>query len=124
MSSPSSTPSSGMRGGCAVRRALPSTSRKGKSSARWQFGSDSFALRIGETRPIVRTSVTGRALLEGQTIHISDVRDPSTLEEYPDFRYPPGICACLVTPLLRDGRPAVGALFVFRSEDGPFTEAH
>jgi GAF domain-containing protein len=89
-----------------------------------EYGPESFVLRIGETRPITRTSLTGRAMLEGRTIHIVDVRDPDAMREYPDFRYPPDTRACLATPLLREGSPPVGALFVFRTKGGPFTERH
>jgi GAF domain-containing protein len=89
-----------------------------------EFGPESFVLRIGETRPIMRTSLTGRAMLEGHTIHIADIRDPDTMREYPDFRYPPGTRACLATPLLREGSPPVGALFIFRRDGGAFTERH
>src|SRR4030095_6374102 len=50
-----------------------------------EFGPESFVLRIGETRPITRSSLTGRAMLEGRTISIADIRDPDTMREYPDF---------------------------------------
>src|SRR5262249_19620187 len=68
-----------------------------------EFGPESFLLRIGERRPIARTSLTGRAMLEGRTIQIDDLRDPLMVREYPDFRCPPGTRACLATPLLREG---------------------
>jgi signal transduction histidine kinase len=89
-----------------------------------EFGPESFVLKVGETRPITQTSLTGRAILEGRTLHIPDVRDPAIMREYPDFRYPPDAQACLAVPLLREGNPAVGALFVFRSHGGPFSERH
>src|SRR5262245_25813684 len=68
-----------------------------------ESGPESFVLRIGETRPIIRTSLTGRAMLESRTISIADISDRDTMREYPDFRYPPGTRACLATPLLREG---------------------
>jgi two-component system NtrC family sensor kinase len=63
-----------------------------------EFGSDSFALRIGDTRPISRTSIPGRAMLEGRTIYIADIRDPVMMREYPDFPYLPGPRAYLASP--------------------------
>jgi GAF domain-containing protein len=89
-----------------------------------EFGPESFVLKVGETRPITQTSLTGRAILEGRTLHIPDIGDPAIMREYPDFRYPPDAQACLAVPLLREGNPAVGALFVFRSHGGPFSERH
>src|SRR4029434_3672743 len=89
-----------------------------------EFGPESFVLKVGETRPITQTSLTCRAILEGRPLHIPDVRDPAIMREYPDFRYPPDAQACLAVPLLREGNPAVGALFVFPSHGGPFSERH
>src|SRR5262249_52349937 len=89
-----------------------------------EFGPESFVLRIGESRPITRTSLTGRAMLEGRTIHIDDIQDAAVMQEYPDTRYPPGTQGCLATPLLHEGSPPVGVLFVFRTKGGPFTDTH
>ena len=89
-----------------------------------EFGAESFLLRIGDSRPITRGSLTGRALMEARPIQIDDMRDPEMIREYPDFRYPPGTRACLAIPLLREGSPPVGCLFIFRTDGGPFTERH
>src|SRR5262249_40635259 len=89
-----------------------------------EFGPESFVLRIGESRPIPRTSLAGRPMLEGRTIHIDDIQDAAVMQEYPDTRYPPGTQGCLATPLLHEGSPPVGVLFVFRTKGGPFTDTH
>jgi signal transduction histidine kinase len=67
-----------------------------------------------------RGSASGRALLEGQTVHIPDVlADPEyTFEEgkrWGDFR------TILGVPMLREGAP-IGVLALTRAEVRPFTE--
>src|SRR4051794_14432016 len=67
-----------------------------------------------------RGSAMGRALLEGRTVHISDVqKDPHynfvEAQRLGDFR------TILVVPMLREGVP-VGAIGLTRSEVKPFTE--
>jgi two-component system, NtrC family, sensor kinase len=44
--------------------------------------------------------------------------------EYPDSRHIPETRACLGIPLLHEAGGTVGALFIFRTEDRPFTEKH
>ncbi len=81
------------------------------------------ALHDGETLPLVRELVTGRAVLENRTIHIRD------MHELPESEYPIsyrlqkrlGHRTALSTPLVRDGN-AVGAIVVRRNEVRPFTE--
>src|SRR6516165_2723399 len=70
--------------------------------------------------PIDRGAVTGRAALEGRTIHVSDVlADPeyalSDLQQIGSYR------AALGVPLLRKGE-VVGVIFVAKPEPQPFTE--
>jgi signal transduction histidine kinase len=89
-----------------------------------EFGSEPFAVRIGETRPITRGSLTGRAIIEGRTINIGDLHGAEIGHEYPDSRHVPETRACLGIPLLRKGGEAVGALFIFRTEGRPFTDKH
>jgi signal transduction histidine kinase len=67
-----------------------------------------------------RGSVTGRALLEGRVIHISDVQaDPEytfvEAQKLGDFR------TILGVPMLREGTP-LGVLALTRSEVRPFTD--
>src|SRR5262245_48622514 len=89
-----------------------------------EFGYISTRLRLGETRPITRTTVTGRAMIEGRPINIGDLHGAGTDTEYPDSRHILETRACLGIPLLREDGGTVGALFIFRTENRPFTEKH
>jgi PAS domain S-box-containing protein len=76
---------------------------------------------IGESVPLNRAWVTGRAVLEARTIHVPDLLHS---DEYPQgremaLRY--GHRATLAVPLLRDGT-AIGAILVRRAEARPFTD--
>src|SRR5262245_51385717 len=72
--------------------------------------------------PLTRGTVTGRAVLDQQTIHVDDVA--ALLEsEYPDAKSPQaavGHRTTLATPLLRRGE-ALGAILLRRLEVRPFT---
>ena len=72
----------------------------------------------GETRPLDRSSVIGRAIVDRQTIHLHDVR---TVQD--DFWrvVQQGLRTMLATPLLREG-VAIGAIGIRRTEVQPFTE--
>jgi GAF domain-containing protein len=75
----------------------------------------------GQAHPIDRSWVTGRAVLEGRTVHITDLL---ISDEYPRgkelaLRY--GHRATLATPLLRDG-VAAGAILIRRGEPHLFTD--
>src|SRR5262245_12768670 len=80
-------------------------------------------LVLGEDIPIDRGSLTGRSVLDGQTIHIRDVAAADE-SEFPVARGLARRCGyrtVLVTPLLRKGVP-LGAIGVFRMEVRPFSE--
>jgi GAF domain-containing protein len=67
-----------------------------------------------------RGSVTGRALLEGKTVHVPDVRrDPEYAMR--DFAQKAGFRTALGVPLLRDGM-AIGVIVLTRSQVRPFSE--
>ena len=67
-----------------------------------------------------RGSVTGRALLDGKTIHIPDVRrDPEYTMR--DFAQKAGLRTILGVPLLRDD-VAIGVIVLTRSQVHPFSE--
>ena len=76
----------------------------------------------GETRPLDRGSVVGRAIVERETIHLHDVR---AVED--DFwrvktsAVPEGLRTMLATPLLREG-VAIGAIGMRRTEVKPFSD--
>jgi GAF domain-containing protein len=84
-------------------------------------GQSLTALRIGETRPITRTSVSGRAIVDRTTIHLADHQSAEAVQEYPDARHDTGIRTTIGIPLLRDGI-AIGAFTAYRTEFRPFSE--
>ena len=80
--------------------------------------------RTVETPPIIRTSVAGRAILDGQVIQVEDLQ--GALDEFPDAtigdRFPEVRTRTqLSIPLLHDG-PAIGVIQVCRLEVRPFSE--
>ncbi len=80
-------------------------------------------LAVGETRPINRTWLIDRAILQREPVHIHDslaVLD----EDYAAVRQADerlGVRTCLAVPLLREG-VAVGAILIRRTEVRPFTD--
>ncbi len=80
-------------------------------------------LRDFEGTPISRGSVAGRAMLDGQLIHVHDITQESGTE-FPvskDFAPHMGHRTMLATPLLREGA-AIGVIFVRRTEVRPFSD--
>src|SRR5262249_32204310 len=72
--------------------------------------------------PINRQLVSGRAVIDRQTIHVHDIA--VTEDEFPVTRtrgMPRGIRTFLATPLLCKGEP-IGAIVIRRTEVRPFTD--
>jgi signal transduction histidine kinase len=91
--------------------------------AEHEDGPQLTTLRVGETRPISRTSVSGRAIIDRTMIHVRDHRSADVAREFPDgARRDTGIYTTLGFPLLSDGR-AIGAFTVYRTEHRPFSES-
>ena len=81
------------------------------------------ARAVGDTRPIVRGTVTGRAILDRQIIHVPDMMTERD-EDYPEARRIDermGIRTSLAVPLLREG-VAIGAILIRRTEVCPFND--
>ena len=78
-------------------------------------------LRVGETRPITRTTISGRTIADRTTIHVSDYQSPDMAREYPDVRRDTGIRTTIGIPLLREG-VTIGAFTAYRTESRPFSE--
>jgi signal transduction histidine kinase/signal transduction protein with GAF and PtsI domain len=79
-------------------------------------------LQLGETRPITRGSLTGRAITGRETIHVNDALAVAETE-FPDSRLAierQGIRTSLSVPLLR-GESVLGAIVVRRAEVRPFS---
>jgi GAF domain-containing protein len=78
-------------------------------------------LAIGETRPVTRTTVSGRAIVDRTTIHLPDYQSADMAREYPDVRRDTGIRTTIGIPLLREGA-AIGAFTAYRTESRPFSD--
>jgi GAF domain-containing protein/CheY-like chemotaxis protein len=90
--------------------------------AQQEGGPQLTALGVGETRPVTRGSVSGRAILERITIHVPDHQSREMVREFPDARHDTGICTTIGIPLLREGL-AVGAFSAYRTEPRSFSES-
>ena len=78
---------------------------------------------LGERQPLDRGWVTGRAVLEGRTVHVPDMLETSEAD-YPYGRKMAlayGHRATLASPLMREGS-AIGAILVRREEARPFSD--
>ena len=87
------------------------------------YGSIPTARAVGDTRRIIRGSVTGRAIVDRQIIHIHDMMAERE-EDYPEARRIDermGIRTSLAVPLLREG-VAVGTILIRRTEVRPFSD--
>jgi GAF domain-containing protein/anti-sigma regulatory factor (Ser/Thr protein kinase) len=86
------------------------------------FGSIPMARELGELDPIVRGGFAGRAVQEGRTFHVHDLRDAEA--EFPGARergIALGVRTALAVPLLRDGKP-LGLIHIRRLKVQPFTD--
>jgi two-component system, NtrC family, sensor kinase len=86
-----------------------------------EHGPPLTALRVGETRSITRTSVSGRAIIDGTTIHVPDHQSAEAAQEYPDAQRDTGIRTTIGLPLLCEG-VAIGAFTAYRTESRSFSE--
>src|SRR5215471_621290 len=80
------------------------------------------SLPTSQTRPIDRQLVSGRAVIDRQTIHVHDIAVAE--DEFPVARtrgMPRGIRTFLATPLLRQGVP-IGVIAIRRTEVRPFSD--
>jgi signal transduction histidine kinase len=74
-----------------------------------------------EVIPLTRDSVTGRVVVDRQTIHLHNL-GAAFEAEFPDTTFRSfGVRTALGTPLLREGVP-IGALLIRRMEERPFSE--
>jgi two-component system, NtrC family, sensor kinase len=75
------------------------------------------------TRPLDRSSVVGRAILDRGTVHIHDLA--AAKSDFPDAQtrgVAMGVRTALVAPLLR-GNVSIGAIYIRRKEVRPFTQS-
>ena len=86
------------------------------------YGVVSRVLAIGETRPISRSLVSGRAILDRRTVHVEDLAVEAD-REFPGAKavQTTGQHTTLATPLLREG-VAIGAILIRRLEVRSFSD--
>ena len=80
-------------------------------------------LGVGETIPVTRDTVTGRAVSERRTIHVEDILALPETEFQGRARWrhsPNAVRTFLSAPLLREGVP-LGAILIRRREARPFS---
>jgi GAF domain-containing protein len=80
-------------------------------------------LEAGQTRPLTRGSVSGRAIVDTTILHVTDLLSEID-REYPDIAPAirrEGIRTTIGVPLLRKGVP-IGSITAFRTEVRPFTD--
>jgi signal transduction histidine kinase/putative methionine-R-sulfoxide reductase with GAF domain len=81
-------------------------------------------VNLGERRPITRDSMSGRAMMDGQTIHIADIEAvpaDELVEGKVLAKRSGGLRTHLAAPLMREGK-AIGAILIRRFEVRPFTD--
>ena len=71
--------------------------------------------------PINRATVGGRAFLDGQAIHVHDLRNATEFPEGVELAERFGHRTTLGTPLLREGLP-IGVILIRRTEVRPFSD--
>ena len=87
------------------------------------YGQIPMSAPVGKlTLPLVRGLVTGRAVIDRQTIQVADMQ--AEADEYPEARRlarQTGFHTALAVPLVHAGE-AIGVIFIRRTEVRPFTE--
>ncbi|HEX6269053.1 MAG TPA: GAF domain-containing protein, partial [Anaerolineales bacterium] len=97
---------------------------EGKTIKEWTHRGPIPGLEAGESLPLNRGSVIGRAIIDRQIIHIHDAQVELNETEYPvsvSLQRRWGYRTVLATPLLRDGEP-IGGIAIRREEVQPFTD--
>ncbi|HUE99621.1 MAG TPA: GAF domain-containing protein, partial [Anaerolineales bacterium] len=97
---------------------------EGKAIKEWTHRGPIPGLEAGESLPLNRGSVIGRAIMDQQIIHIHDAQVELDETEYPvsvSLQRRWGYRTVLATPLLRDGEP-IGGIAIRREEVQPFTD--
>src|SRR5207247_8861692 len=87
------------------------------------FGRTKGAVELGDSIPLTRGAVTGRAVIDRVPVHVEDL-SMAPEEEFPVGRQMQrrlGHRAALSVPLMREDRP-IGAIALWRMEARGFTE--
>ena len=97
---------------------------EGKALKEWTHRGPIPGLEAGESLPLNRGSVIGRAIIDRQIVHIHDAQVEMSESEYPvsvSLQRRWGYRTVLATPLLRDGEP-IGGIAIRRQDVQPFTD--
>ena len=97
---------------------------EGQALKEWTHRGPIPGLEAGESLPLNRGSVIGRAIIDRQIVHIHDAQVELNETEYPvsvPLQRRWGYRTVLATPLLRDGEP-IGGIAIRRAEVQPFTD--
>ena len=110
-----------------LETVVKNAARLCEASSAQVFRSDGDMLRlaanygelVASDRPISRLTVTGRAIIDGKTIHVRDIDELAA--EFPESKGA-GVTTRLATPLFRQG-VAIGVIGIRRTDMKPFTES-
>jgi GAF domain-containing protein/DNA-binding response OmpR family regulator len=97
---------------------------EGNKLMEWTHRGPIPGLEDGESLPLNRGSVIGRAIVDRQIVHIRDAQVELKETEYPvsvSLQRRWGYRTVLAIPLLRDGEP-IGGIAIRREEVQPFTD--
>ncbi|RPI87683.1 MAG: GAF domain-containing protein, partial [Chloroflexi bacterium] len=97
---------------------------EGTTLKEWTHRGSIPGLEAGESLPLNRGSVIGRAIIDRHIIHIHDAQVELNESEFPvsvTLQRRWGYRTVLATPLLRDGEP-IGGIAIRREEVEPFTD--
>jgi GAF domain-containing protein len=72
-------------------------------------------------RSVTRNRVSGRSVIDRETIHLHDLEDEEVKKEFPVTQGTFRVRTVLATPLLREGDP-IGVIVIRRTEVRPFTD--
>ena len=110
-----------------LETVVKNAARLCEASSAQVFRSDGDMLRlaanygelVASDRPISRLTVTGRAIIDGKTIHVRDIDELAA--EFPESKGA-GVTTRLATPLFRQG-VTIGVIGIRRTDMKPFTES-
>ena len=81
-------------------------------------------MAANEGRPIIRTIITGKAIIDREIVHVHDIATPEARVDFIDswpFAKETGARTHLVIPLLREG-VGIGVIMIRRTEVHPFAD--
>jgi signal transduction histidine kinase/HAMP domain-containing protein len=108
---------------CGAQNAQIFRAEGGTMRLEARYGPVRASLEPGQYRSVTRASPSGRAMLDGVTMHIPDLLAEGS-DGYPDVASAirrEGIRTTVAVPMLREG-VAIGAITAYRTEVRPFSD--